>query len=84
VAGDTLINAIRSQPFQPFVIHMADGRAIPVPHPELIAYKSGSRTAVIVDGDAFESIDLLLATRLRKPNVEEAATSSNDRPESGS
>jgi hypothetical protein len=58
---ETLQDAIRRQPFEPFVLHLADGRKVPVEHPELIAHKAGSRTAVVVRGDGFEHIDLPLA-----------------------
>ena len=44
---------------------MADGRSLPVTHPELIAYKTGTRTAIVVYDDSFEFIDLLLATGLK-------------------
>jgi hypothetical protein len=54
------------QPFQPFDIYMADGRAIPVRHPELVLVTPGGRTiGVSVHPDAIEIIDLLLVTSLR-------------------
>lgn len=40
-------------------------------HPEWIAYQAGTRTAVVMDGDSFEMIDLLLATGLESRNVDE-------------
>ncbi len=79
MTGETLQKAIRNQPFRPFVIHMADGRAIPVTHPELIAYKTGTRTAIVVHDDSFEFIDLLLATGIKFRELEEAQTAENDR-----
>jgi hypothetical protein len=55
----------RAAPFQPFDIHLADGRSIPVDHPELMAiYQSGRTVAVIVE-DVLEVIDLLLVTSLK-------------------
>ncbi len=78
MTGKTLQKAIRNQPFRPFVIHMADGRALPVTHPELIAYKTGTRTAIVVYDDSFEFIDLLLATGIQFRELEEAHSADND------
>ncbi len=36
-----------SQPFQPFVIHMADGRQIPVEDREFMARAPSGRTVVV-------------------------------------
>ena len=55
----------RAIPFQPFDIHLADGRTVTVDHPELMAiYPSGRTIAVFVD-DRFEVIDLLLVISLK-------------------
>jgi hypothetical protein len=78
MTGETLQKAIRNQPFRPFVIRMADGRSIPVTHPELIAYKTGSRTAIVVYDDSFEFIDPLLATGVKFRELEEAHTAEDD------
>jgi hypothetical protein len=79
MTSETLQNAIRTQPFRPFVVHMAEGREIPVAHPELIAYKAGTRTAVVVYGDSFEFIDLLLAIGLRYQHLEEMPATDGSR-----
>ena len=61
-----LRNMHQAQPFRPFDIHLADGRSIPVDHPELLAITAGGRTiGVAVDDDAIEVIDLLLVTSLK-------------------
>jgi hypothetical protein len=54
-----------AQPFQPFVIHLADGRKIPVMHPEFMSTAPSGRTIVVhtLDDD-FHIIDLALATDL--------------------
>ena len=45
---------------------MADGRSLPVRHPELVMVTPGGRTVGIsVHEDAIEIIDLLLVTSLR-------------------
>jgi hypothetical protein len=52
-----------AEPFQPFVIHLADGREIPVHHPEFImAAPSGRILIVCQPDDTFNFIDLLLVT----------------------
>ena len=58
---------IGQTPFQPFVVHLADGREIPVPHRDFIWQPPGSaRTFVVADEDdgTFEVVDLLLVTSL--------------------
>lgn len=53
------------QPFHPFVIHLADGRAIPVVSREFIASAPSGRTIVIFQpDDSMNIIDLLLVTDL--------------------
>lgn len=58
--------ALHATPFQPFVIHLADGRAIAVKHPDFAMVTGGGRTAHISQpGDeGFTVIDLLLVTQL--------------------
>ena len=69
----------QARPFKPFDIHLADGRAIAVEHPELLALTPGGRTiAVAVEADAVEVIDLLLVTSL-KPRSNGAAKSRRSR-----
>jgi len=54
-----------AQPFQPFVIHLADGRAIPVVHREFIMAAPSGRTIIVVQpDDSMNIIDLLLVTDL--------------------
>ena len=55
----------KAQPFQPFVIRLGDGQALPVAHPEMLAYAPKQRTAsVFFEDGSFEIIDLLLVTGL--------------------
>lgn len=54
-----------AQPFQPFVIHLADGRDIPVPGREFMASAPNGRTIIVYQPDSsFNVIDLLLVTDL--------------------
>ena len=66
MASQQLRHMHQARPFQPFDIHLADGRSIPVDHPELLAITSNGRTiSVASHEDAFEIIDLLLVTSLK-------------------
>ncbi len=58
--------ALHATPFQPFVIHLADGRSVSVKHPDFAMVTGGGRTAHISQpGDErFTVIDLLLVTQL--------------------
>lgn len=56
----------QARPFAPFDIHLADGRSLPVTHPEFLAFNSVGRTiSVGLDSGVFEFVDLLLVTSLR-------------------
>jgi len=56
----------RAVPFQPFEIHLADGRSLPVEHPEVLAIAPPGRTVGVglADGTV-EIVDLLLVTSLK-------------------
>ena len=55
----------RAQPFQPFRVHMGDGRHIDVEHPEYLSRTPAGRTIMIATrNESFEVIDLLLVTSL--------------------
>jgi hypothetical protein len=41
--------ALHKQPFQPFVMRLADGRSLPVQHPDFLAV--GKRRLVLIDED---------------------------------
>ncbi len=58
-------NFYNAQPFRPFVIHLADGRQVPVHHREFImAVPSGRTVFVCQPDDTVNIIDLLLVTDL--------------------
>jgi hypothetical protein len=53
----------RAQPFQPFVLHLADGRSIPVVHQEFMMALPQGRTIYVCQPDeTVNIIDLLLVT----------------------
>lgn len=63
MTSNQVLNALRAQPFKPFRLHLADGRAIAVGHPECVALNPGGRTTVVVQpDDAWNVVDLLLVT----------------------
>ena len=55
----------QSQPFRPFVIHLADGRQVPVHHRDFIMSVPSGRTLFVCQpDDTVHIIDLLLVTDL--------------------
>jgi hypothetical protein len=57
--------AFGAQPFVPFVLHLADGREIPVHGPEFIMPAPSGRTIVVFQpDDRMNIVDLLLVTDL--------------------
>jgi hypothetical protein len=57
--------AYEEEPFRPFVMHLADGREIPVLSREFISPAPSGRTLVVWQpDDRFNIIDLLLVTDL--------------------
>ena len=64
-----LRNALDAQPFRAFILHTADGRSLPVPHPDFVHTTTGGRTLIVnslVD-DGFTIVDLLLVPSLEIP-----------------
>lgn len=56
---------LHEQPFKPFTIRMADGRAFDVPHPDFVAHSPSSRVVSVFQPDGICSLlDLLLMTEL--------------------
>jgi hypothetical protein len=68
---ERLRDAYEAKPFRPFIIHLADGRGIPVTSPEFILSAPSGRTLVVFQpDDALNIIDLLLVTDLEfKPSA---------------
>jgi hypothetical protein len=60
--------ALRAQPFRPFVIHMRDGREVKVDHPDFVAMSQTGRYAIVwLEEDSWEEIELFLVTSLKFP-----------------
>jgi hypothetical protein len=57
--------AHRAAPFRQFRVHMADGRAFPIPHPDFLSMSPTGRTVIIYqENDDFSILDLLLMTEI--------------------
>jgi hypothetical protein len=55
------------KPFKPFEVHLADGRAIPVEHPELVFFPPSGQEVLIYQRDnSFDFIDVFQITSLRQ------------------
>jgi hypothetical protein len=60
---EQLRNAYNARPFRPFVLHLADGREIPVVHREFVMSVPSGRTVVVCQpDDTLNIVDLLLVT----------------------
>jgi hypothetical protein len=56
---------LHQQPFRPFTIRMADGRAFGVAHPDFVAQSPSGRTVIIFQPDeSYSVLDLLLMSEL--------------------
>lgn len=59
---------MHAAPFQPFTIHVADGRSLPVPHPDFIAIMGSGRSVVVTSPvekeSSFSIVDVPLITQL--------------------
>ncbi len=63
---EQLRRTLQATPFQPFDIHLADGRSLPVQHPEMLAITPPGRTIGVALADGtIEIVDLLLVTSLK-------------------
>ncbi len=56
---------IRSQPFRPFTVHLADGRQIAVRHPEFVELAPGGRKMTVHQpDDTQDTVELSMVTDL--------------------
>jgi hypothetical protein len=57
------------QPFRPFTIRMADGRAFEVAHPDFVALSPAGRTVIVFQPDeTYGVLDLHLMSELQVSN----------------
>ena len=63
---EQLIQVHQKRPFEPFDIFLADGRVLPVEHPEFLSRSPTGRTIGVGTKDGvIEVVDLLLVTSLK-------------------
>jgi hypothetical protein len=56
---------LHQNPFQPFIIHMADGRAFEVQHRDFVSRSPSGRTVIVHhDNENYSVLDLLLMSEL--------------------
>lgn len=66
---DRLKEVHGAKPFQPFTIHLADGRELLVDHPEFLARSPSGRTITLyTPEDRMEIIDLLMVVSVSVEN----------------
>ncbi|HMF38994.1 MAG TPA: hypothetical protein VKF17_20340 [Isosphaeraceae bacterium] len=65
MCSETLHEILHAAPFQPFVLCLADGTKVNVPHPDFIAHPRGARIAVVMGRDeSTHYIDVALVTKI--------------------
>jgi hypothetical protein len=63
---EALAKAIQREPFQPFTLHLADGRDVRVPHREFLSMHPTGRTVVVYGQDEdLDILDVMLVTGIR-------------------
>jgi hypothetical protein len=60
---DGIRDALRKVPFEPFAFRLADGRSLPVRHPEFVAV-GRRRIVVVADDDSWSVVEPLLIVSL--------------------
>ena len=59
--------ALHRSPFEPFTIRLADGRALPVPHPDFVAVAPW-RVVVVAEDNSASIIEPLMIVSLDSPS----------------
>jgi len=70
MTADQLRTTLQAAPFQPFEIHLADGRAYVVKHPDFAIIGPTGRTMIVYEAegdDSFNILDLRHVTAIRVP-----------------
>jgi len=62
---EQLATVHHARPFRPYTLHLGDGRAFFVKHPDFLSRSPSGRTVIVhQDDDSFSVLDLLLVTEL--------------------
>lgn len=56
---NTIRNALHREPFQPFSLRLADGRKLPVAHPEFVAMTKRI-VVVVAEDNSWKAVDPIL------------------------
>lgn len=65
---EALAKAVQRNPFQPFVLRLADGRSVRVPHQDSISMHPTGRTVIVYgQNEDLEILDVMLITGLQLP-----------------
>ncbi len=74
MSPDAVKKFMHATPWQPFTLHLADGRKIHVPHPDFISITRAGRTLLVttVDED-FEMIDVFLILSIKSKASQKSA-----------
>jgi len=64
--------ALHREPFEPFSIRLADGRSLPVPHPDFVAL-GPRRIVVVAEDDSWSVIEPLRIVSLDQNGARAAA-----------
>ena len=65
MTGERIRGFYRASPFQPFRVHMANGRSVDIPHTDFMHLSpSGRWLTVDRPDDSFELVDVLLVTSI--------------------
>ena len=72
---EQLKNVLHAQPFQPFTIHMGDGRAFHVKHQDFVSRSPSGRTLIVHgDDDSFSILNTLLVTEVEVHPTDRSGT----------
>ncbi len=77
MSHDQLVNLLHTRPFRPCRLRTAGGRDIAITHPESLAY-GGERTAVVVQRDRWEILDIALIESVEGTNEPTPAVDRTD------
>jgi hypothetical protein len=66
---DAIQQTLHAQPLKPFAMRLADGKLVPVPHPDFILLTQGGRAAIATgEAEQFSIVGLGLVTALEIGN----------------
>ncbi len=69
MTADPIRQLLREMPFVPFDLHLANGKAIHIHHPDFASLGPGGRVMIVwaPTGDGFDLIDVLLVNNVSVP-----------------